>query len=205
MYLLCVKPYLIFTTLLKGSPTCLSIREHIIELYRFSCLLFSWKQTFRSNYIWNVMFQVEHQPFLSHAGVCWWTLCLQCCQDKDTFDRTEEKKGTLILGPGFCKAEKNGVSLKQKTQSGHGMEMINCELHYWKASLIRCSHLPGEPAQHWRPGSHCCFFINKFPHNASAEETTPLGAPRQEDGCFKTPMRSPINPACSLFGLSIKA
>lgn len=103
-------------------------------------------------------FQIElHlKPFLSHAGVRWWTLCMQCCQ----VHVTGQKRITLILVPGFCKVEKNGVSVKQKTQSGHGMEMINRELHYWKASLIRCSHLPGEPAQHWRPGSHCCFFIN---------------------------------------------
>lgn len=47
---------------------------------------------------------------------------------------------------------------RKETQSVHVREMINSELHYWKASLIRCSHLPGEPAQDCRLGSHCCFF-----------------------------------------------
>lgn len=84
---------------------------------------------------------------------------------------------------------------RKETQSGHVREMINSELHYWKASLIRCSHLSGEPAQDCRLGSHCCFFhYQKFPHNTMAEKTTPLGAQMQENGCFKTPMRPPINP-----------
>ena len=75
---------------------------------------------------------------------------------------------------------------RKETQSGHVREMINSELHYWKASLIRCSRLPGEPAQNCRLGLHCCFFhYQKFPHNTMAEKTTPLGAPMQENGCFK--------------------
>lgn len=48
------------------------------------------------------------------------------------------------------------------------------------------------------------FHYQKFPHNAMAEKTTPLGAPMQEDGCFKTPMRPPINPTHSVFVLSVK-
>lgn len=38
------------------------------------------------------------------------------------------------------------------------------------------------------------FHYQKFPHNATAEKTTPPGVQRQESGCFKTPTRPSINP-----------
>lgn len=89
-----------------------------------------------------------------------------------------------------------GEGLLSETQSRHVREMINSELHYWKASIIRCSHHPGEPAQDCRLGSHCCFFhYQKFPHNTVVEKTTPLGVRMQENGCFTRP---PINPGSML-------
>lgn len=47
----------------------------------------------------------------------------------------------------------------RETLGRHWREMINSELHYWRASLVRCSHLPEEAALYCRLGSHCCFFF----------------------------------------------
>lgn len=65
-------------------------------------------------------------------------------------------------GSFFSGWEERRLTEIERRHSGHVREMINSELHYWKASLIRCSHLPGVPAQDCRLGSHCgcccCFF-----------------------------------------------
>lgn len=125
---------------------------------------------------------------------CWWTPCIQGIhgQPRDTFANNlllwGRKEENYLNGSGkeffFFSALEEW--LLNEIERKHVREMINSELHYWKASLIRCSRLPGEPSQDCRLGSHCCFFhYQKFPHNTMAEKTTPLGAPMQENGCFK--------------------
>lgn len=90
---------------------------------------------------------------------------------------------------------------RKKSQSEHEREMINSKLYYWKVSVIRCSHLPGESAHGCGLGSNSCFFINGN-FFACAQKTTPMGAPAQENGCVKTPMRPLINLALLVFVLS---